>query len=127
MKKRKIGVSYGNNVRIPGIEEIDEDGYKYHLFIDYDNRSGLIYIDKTGVHIEWYIQDGCFSDWVDTNVIPQDMFGNVEKLNHDQLRFICKLLVKNEFDGVTTPKEIINALYQKWLIREKNIKNITEN
>ena len=113
-------LKYKSGMTIPYDEELDEDGYFYHIWIEYkfDDgwRSGVIFVCESGCHLEWADESGKKWDgkMVDTNIVPKTMFGELKSLQPAQLKYILVILNKNGMDGYTLSKEKVDEMYQEW-------------
>lgn len=104
--ERRIKCRFGNksDQYMSGIELLDDDGYCYEFGFAWDDRQGCLCICNFGVHIEWEDMKG---GWVLTNLIPDKLFPNQQKLKPSQVLQIMGMLINNDFDGKTfTAKEV---------------------
>ena len=98
-------------VNLPYHEDLDDEGYSYHVGVNWNDREGVVFICEAGCHVEW--RDGN-QTWVDTNIVPEKIFGRTPSLTHDQMRRVLDILDATDFEGHTLSKEFVDRMYDEY-------------
>lgn len=109
MSEFPLSLQLRKGENIPYRESLDEDGYSYELIVSYRGNKGLLFVCESGVHVEWENS----SDWIKSNLMPERLFGKLEKLNEDQLKQILKTMINTGFEGFHYDKEYVKKMYSE--------------
>jgi len=91
-------------------EEVDDEMYFYEIYVRINNEKHAIIITGNGVSI-----DNCSTgQTTTTNIKPNKLFPNCDKLNWEQVSKIIQILENTGLEGKTYSKEEMDALYQEW-------------
>ena len=97
----------------PYSESVDTDGYLYELSVtmNENDQDALFCITKHGCH--FIFKTG---EWLDTAIIPSDIFPNSEKLSPKELLEILAFAHDSGNWGRTYTKMEIDASYKRFRI-----------
>lgn len=100
LETAKMGEFYYN-------EEIDEEGYFYEIQAEYKKEPVDIIILETGVSID-YINKGYH---VHTNIIPNNLFGELLKLEPKHLEEILRIIAITGGEGKSYDTQ---KMFKEW-------------
>jgi hypothetical protein len=114
--QRKISFKLPNGSRVPAIEDL-EDGYTYDCFLEYKGKPVMVSINDYGVRLEWDSNPDPRKTGrtVITNIVPDKLFGKLDRLRPKHIRLVLSMLDASGLDGKTISSEIVNEMYEEWL------------
>jgi hypothetical protein len=95
--------------------ESHEDGeYYYELYVLVDGRVARIVVTNFGVSVDFKDEEGQPSESIHTNIVPNRLFGETEKLSWNQLLKIVSILESIGIEGTKYSKKEMDEMYEKW-------------